>query len=135
MMMPCISKIAEALAGDAEAWAEKSDRNGGEMVGDYGWEPNTDEEDFMPENGTIWMATKTHEGRRGVVEAVLDTDVCFRAEVQTGGPPWILERQWGPTEWSRPRMPRTASQMERLTADIVAWLTDTGDPGTITRPA
>ena len=135
MMLPCISKIAEALADDAEAWAEKSDRNGGEMLGDYSWEPNTDEDDFMPENGTIWMATETHGGRRVAVEAVLDTDVCFRAEAQTGGPPWSLERQWGPTQWSRPRMPRTASQIETLTEDIIAWLMNTGDPGSITGPA
>lgn len=135
MMLPCISKIAEALGGDAEAWIEKSDRNGGEIVGDYGWEPNTDEDDFMPENGTIWMATEAHGGRRVAVEAVLDTDVCFRAEVQTGGPPWSLERQWGPTEWSRPRMPRTASEIERLTEDVISWLTKTGNPRFITGPA
>ena len=74
-------------------------------------------------------------GRRIVLEAVLDTGVCFVAESQAGGPPWRLEQQWGPTEWGRSRLPRTAERVEKLTDDVIAWLMNTGDPGSITGPA
>jgi Protein kinase domain len=122
MMLPCIAKIADALTGDPQAWVERREGNGGEMLGSYGWEPTTDEDDFMPENGTVWMATQSSGGRRIALEAVLDTKLCFCAEAQSGGPPWSLERQWGPTEWSRPRMPRTARQVEQLTDRVIAGL-------------
>lgn len=122
MMVPCIGQIAEALAGHYEAWTEGRDRDADEvMLGDYGWEPNG-EDGFIPENGTIWMATATSGGRRIVLEAVLDQEVCFIAESQVGGPPWTLERQWGPTPWGRPRLQRTADRAEQLAEDIAAWL-------------
>jgi hypothetical protein len=68
----------------------------------------------MPDNGTIWMATKPVGGRRIVLRAVLDGYVCFVAESQIGGPPWTLEKQWDRTGWARPRMPRTADQLKNL---------------------
>jgi serine/threonine protein kinase len=40
MMMPCISKIAEALTGTQDAqFAQQGD---GEILGDYGWKPDTE---------------------------------------------------------------------------------------------
>ena len=110
---------AEDLLFDA-AFAEQDD---GEVLGDYGWEPNTQDDGFMPD-GTIWMATEVCNGSRIILEAVLDNGVCFLAEFQAGGPPWSLERQWGCTEWGRPRMPRTAGIVMRLSEDIRAWLTN-----------
>lgn len=107
MMMPCVRRIAEALTGDASAWSEGIDHDSGDAsLGDYDWTPNS-EEGFIPDGGTIWLATHPRNGRRVVLEAVLDNDVCFLAEAQRGGPPWTLEQQWGQTPWHRPRMPRT----------------------------
>ncbi|WP_433418835.1 hypothetical protein ACQP1V_03825 [Microtetraspora malaysiensis] len=124
MMVSCMGQIAEALAGHYEAWTEGWDRDADEVtLGDYGWEPNG-EDGFVPENGTIWMATATSGGRRIVLEAVLDHDVCFIAESQVGGPPWRLERQWGPTPWGRPRLQRTADRVEQLAEDVVSWLAE-----------
>jgi hypothetical protein len=121
MMIPCISKIAEALTGDQDApFAEQDD---GEVLGDYGWQPNTEDDGFVPD-GTIWMATEVCGGRRIILEAVLDGDVCFLAESQAGGPPWRLERQWARTGLGRPRMPRTADLVASLSEDIRAWLTN-----------
>jgi serine/threonine protein kinase len=40
MMLPCIREIAKALTGDPEAWAEEDDHYGGQVLGDYGGEPN-----------------------------------------------------------------------------------------------
>ncbi len=125
MMLPCISKIAEALTGDTDAPIEQSDVGSGEVLGDYEWKPNTEEDGFMPANGTIWMSTGVCDGRRIILEAVLDDSVCFLAESQAEGPPWRLERQWGHTEWRRPRVPRTAGMVEQLAEDVVAWLTNT----------
>jgi hypothetical protein len=121
MMLPCIREIAKAPTGDPEAWAEEGDHYGGEVLGDYVWEPN-DEDDF-PDNGMIWMATSVFGKRRIVLEAVLDGGVCFLAESQAEGPPWRLEQQWGGTEWGRSRLPRTAGQVEKLTEDVIAWIT------------
>jgi hypothetical protein len=123
MMVPCISKISDALTGDQDAPIEQSDD--GWVLGDYRWKPNTEDDGFIPDNGTIWMATEVCGGRRIMLEAVLDNDVCFIAESQTEGPRWMLEQQWGPTEWSRPRMPRTARNVERLAEDIITWLGET----------
>lgn len=123
MMLPCIFKIAKTLTGNPDPTIEQYERGGGEVLGDYGWQPTTDEDDFLPDNGTIWMATEVCGGRRIVLEAVLDLEVCFLAESQTSGPPWKLEHQWGPTEWARPRMPRTGSRVEKLTEDVIIWIT------------
>jgi len=125
MMLTCISKIAQVLTGDPEAPIQQSDDGGGEVFGDYAWEPNTEEDGFMPDNGTIWMATYADDGRRIILEAVLDTYVCFLAESHAEGSPWRLEWQWGPTAWARPRMPRTAEMLEKLADDVVAWITKT----------
>ena len=125
MMLTCISKIAKALTGDPEVPIAQNDHGGGDVLGDYGWEPNTEDDGFMPENGTIWMSIGASEGRQIVLEAVLDDHICFIAEVQADGLPSKLERQWGPTEWVRPRMPRTTDQLEKLAEDIVAWITMT----------
>jgi hypothetical protein len=94
MMVPCIREIARALTGDQQAWTEEPDHYGGEMLGDYGGEPN--DEDDGPDNGTIWMATSVFGKRRIVLEAVLHDGICFAAESQAEGPPWRLEQQWGP---------------------------------------
>jgi hypothetical protein len=69
------------------------------------------------------MATHLHQGRRIVLEAVLDQDVCFLAEAQRGGPPWTLDQQWGHTPWHRARMPRTRDQVQQLTDEVITWLT------------
>jgi serine/threonine protein kinase len=122
MMAAHIADIAEALTGDEDAWAEEDGEDGGEVLGDYAWEPNTEDDGFMPENGTIWMATEAVGGRRIVLWAVLDGYVSFVAESQTGGPAWKLEKQWDRTAWSRPRMPRTADQLKRLTYEVIAWI-------------
>ncbi|MEV8544381.1 protein kinase [Streptomyces sp. NPDC051572] len=121
MMLPCIRSIAEALTGDPDAWSEGIDHDKGDRtLGEYGWIDNC-EEGFVPDGGFIWMATDLHDGKRIVLDALLDDGVCFLAEAQRGGPPWVLEQQWGPTPWHRARMPRTASQVQRLTAAVVAW--------------
>jgi hypothetical protein len=124
MMIPCISTIAQALTGDEDAHISHQDD--GEVLGDYGWQPNTEYDGFMPD-GTVWTATEICNGRRIILEAVLDGDVCFFAESQTGGPPWKLERQWDPTDWGRPRMPRTADLVKNLSEEIRAWLTNIAD--------
>ncbi|MFD0449432.1 hypothetical protein ACFQ10_54950 [Streptomyces indonesiensis] len=90
MMLPCIRRIAEVLTGDASAWSEGIDHNSGDAtLGEYSWTPNS-EDGFVPDGGTLWMATALHQGRRIVLEAVLDQDVCFLAEAQRSGPrgPW-----------------------------------------------
>ncbi|MGW7244277.1 serine/threonine protein kinase [Streptomyces sp. NPDC054804] len=123
MMLPCIRRIAEALTGDPDAWSEGADRgNGDATLGEYGWIPNG-EDGFVPDGGSLWMATHPHQGRRIVLEAVLDQDVCFLAEAHHGGPPWTLDQQWGPTPWHRARMPRTRDQAHQLADAVVAWLT------------
>ncbi|MFJ1673231.1 protein kinase [Streptomyces bottropensis] len=122
IMRPCMRRIAEALTADADEWSEGIDHdNGDRTLGEYGWIDNC-EEGFIPDGGTIWMATHLHDGRRIVLEAVLDGDVCFLAEAQRGGPPWALEQQRGPTSWHRPRMPGTIDQLERLTGEVLAWI-------------
>lgn len=122
MMLPAIRRIAEALTGDARAWSEDIDHgNGDTTLGDYDW-PQNCEEGFIPDGGTIWLATDVHQGKRVVLQAVLDAEVCFIAESHQGGPPWTLGRQWGATPWQRARMPRTLDQVERLTDEILAWL-------------
>jgi hypothetical protein len=68
------------------------------------------------------MATKPVGGRRLVLWAVLDGYVCSVAESQIGGPPWKLEEQWDRTGWARPRMPRTADQLKKLTDEVIAWI-------------
>ena len=127
MMWPCIRQVAKALTGDPEAWAEEDDRYGGQVLGDYGGEPNDggepDDDDGFPDNGTICLATSAFGKRRIVLEAVLHGGVCFVAESQVEGPPWRLEQQWGPTEWGRSRLPRTAERVEKLTEDVIAWIT------------
>ncbi|MGW1599323.1 serine/threonine protein kinase [Streptomyces sp. NPDC002343] len=124
MMLPCIRRIAEALTGDKGAWTEGIDHEGGDStLGAYDWQPNSDE-GFVPE-GALWMATHAHDGRRVVLEAVLDHDVCFLAEAQHGGPPWTLERQWGHTPWHRPRLPRTHDRLQELTDEVVDWIAHT----------
>ncbi|MFB7998797.1 protein kinase [Streptomyces sp. NPDC056002] len=123
MMVPYIRRIAEALAGDADAWSEGIDHSSGDTtLGEYGWSPNGDD-GFIPDGGALWMATHLHQGRRIVLEAVLDQDVCFLAEAQRGGPPWTLDQQWGHTPWHRARMPRTRDQLQQLTDEVVTWLT------------
>ncbi|GGQ86174.1 hypothetical protein GCM10010250_66600 [Streptomyces althioticus] len=73
------------------------------------------------------MSTRLHDGRRIVLDALLDSDrVCFLAEAQRSGSQWALEQQWGPTSWHRPRMPRTAAQVQQLTDTVVAWLSRPG---------
>lgn len=128
MMRRSTWKIAHALTGDPDAEFEEPDR-AGEILGDYEWEPNTEDDGYIPD-GTIWMSTTFHEGRRIVLEAILDEgDTCFIAESHTIGPPLSLERSWGPTEWVRARMPRTADLTEKLADDIVDWLTANGTSG------
>ncbi len=123
MMLPCIRRIAEALTGDASAWSEGIDHESGDStLGDYNWTPNS-EDGFVPDGGALWMATGLHQGRRIVLEAVLDQDVCFLVEAQRSGPPWTLEQQWGHTPWHRPRMPRAFDQLKHLTDEAVTWLT------------
>ncbi|MER5881125.1 protein kinase [Streptomyces sp. NPDC001910] len=123
MLLPSIRRIAEALTGDTSAWSEGIDHDSGDAtLGEYGWTPNS-EDGFIPDGGTLWMATALHQGRRIVLEAVLDQDVCFLAEAQYGGPPWTLDQQWGHTSWQRPRMPRTLDQLQHLTDEVVTWLT------------
>ncbi|MET7931520.1 hypothetical protein ABZT43_48470 [Streptomyces sp. NPDC005349] len=123
MMLPCIRRIAEALTGDASAWDEGIDHDSGDAaLGEYSWIPNS-EDGFVPDGGTLWMATHLHQGQRIVLEAVLDQDVRFLAEAQRGGPPWTLDQQWGQTSWQRPRMPRTLDQLQQLTDELVTWLT------------
>lgn len=113
--------IAAELTGDEDAWEQEESRGSGEILGDYGWEPN-EEDGFVPE-GWIWMATKTAAGRRIILSAVFDRDeVSFVAEAQTGTSPWTLERQWGPTEWARPRMPRTSNHLNKLTSEVITWI-------------
>ncbi|MET9077923.1 protein kinase [Streptomyces sp. NPDC004232] len=122
MMRQCIHRIAKALIGDADAWSEGIDHDHGDAtLGDYEWVPNS-EDGFEPDGGSLWMATHVHDGRRVVLEAVFDYDVCFLAECQLGGPPWTLQQQWGHTSWRRPRMPRTGRQLQELTDEVVAWL-------------
>lgn len=128
MMLPCIREIAKAMTGDPQAWTEEPDHYGEEVLGDYGGQPGDyggepDDEDGFPDNGMIWMATSVFGKRRIVLEAVLHHGVCFLAEAQAEGPPWRLERQWGGTEWRRSRLPRTAGQVEKLTEDVIAWIT------------
>ena len=120
MMAGCIRQIAEALTGDEDAWAEDDNEESGVVLGDYAWEPN-DEDGFTPE-GQIWMATRPVAGRRIILWAVLDRYVCFIAESQAGEPDWTLEKQWGRTPWARPRMPRTADQLQQLTDEVIAWI-------------
>ncbi|MFJ8158807.1 protein kinase [Streptomyces sp. NPDC094468] len=123
MMLPCIRRIAEALTGDASAWSEGIDHDSGDAtLGEYRWTPNS-EDGFVPDGGTLWMAPALHQGRRIVLEAVLDQDVCFLAEAQRSGTPWALDQQWGHTPWHRPRMPRTLDQLQHLTDEVVTWLT------------
>ncbi|MFC9501071.1 hypothetical protein [Streptomyces sp. NPDC056982] len=123
MMLPCIRRIAEALTGDASAWNEGIDHDSGDAaLGEYSWIPNS-EDGFVPDGGTLWMATHLHQGQRIVLEAVLDQDVCFLAEAQRGGPPWTLDQQWGQTSWQRARMPRTLDELQQLTDELVTWLT------------
>jgi hypothetical protein len=122
MMLPCIRRIAEALTGDPDAWREGIDHdNGDRTLGEYGFIDNC-EEGFVPDGGFIWMATDLHDGRRIVLYALLDDGVCFIAEAQRSGPPWVLEQQWGHTPWHRARMPRTAEQVQQLTDTVVAWI-------------
>ncbi|MCX5317760.1 hypothetical protein [Streptomyces sp. NBC_00154] len=126
MMLPCIRRIAEALTGDTSAWSEERDHTGDyedrpQELGDYGWEPNG-EDGFVPDGGSLWMATHTHDGRRIVLQAVLDYNVCFTAESHQGGGPWTLEHQWGHTPWQRPRMPQTEEQVNKLADDVAQWL-------------
>ncbi|MGW2287028.1 protein kinase domain-containing protein [Streptomyces phaeochromogenes] len=124
MMLPCIRRIAETLTADDSAWSEGVDHdNGDRTLGEYGWIDNC-EEGFIPDGGTIWMATRLHDGRRIVLQAVLDDRVCFLAEAQRGGPPWALEQQWGPTPWQRARMPQTVDQLQRLADEVVAWISN-----------
>ncbi|WP_157847000.1 serine/threonine-protein kinase [Streptomyces achromogenes] len=121
MLLPCVRRIAEALTGDPGAWTEGIDHdNGDSTLGTYDWQPNS-EEGFVPE-GFLWMATHAHDGRRIVLEAVLDHEVCFLAEAQRVGPPWTLERQWGHTPWHRARMPRTHDRLRELTDEVVEWI-------------
>jgi hypothetical protein len=128
MMRRSIWKIAQALTGDPDTPIKELDR-GGEMFGDYDWQPNTEDDGYVPD-GTIWMATDFSEGRRIVLEAVLDEgDVCFIAESQEIGPPLSLERSWGPTKWVRARMPRTANLTDKLSDDVVSWLAAAGAAG------
>ena len=129
MMRSCIHKIAAVLTGDPEAWTEAPDHEGGEVLGVYGWEPTNDEDDFIPDNGTIWMATEVSGGRRIVLWAVLDDDVCFIAESQAEGAHWTLEKQWGPTQWGRPRMLSTANQVRKLAEDVITWIAKTAPDG------
>ena len=126
VVVSCISRIAAALTGDSEAW---NDAHDGEVLGDYAWDPGIDEDIVW----MIWAATKISNGRRIIIEAVLQAGegVCFLAESQTGGPPWILERQWSRTEWSRPRMPRTAEQVENLTREVIAWTANITGPAQV----
>ncbi|WP_228901993.1 protein kinase [Streptomyces sp. DH1] len=122
MMMPCIRRIAEALTGDTSAWSEGIDHDSGDRsLGDYAWTPNS-EEGFIPDGGTIWLATHPHDGQRIVLQAVLNHDVCFLAEAQRSGSPWTLEQQWGHTPWHRPRMPRTNDQIQQLANEVVSWI-------------
>ncbi|MEV7297656.1 protein kinase [Streptomyces microflavus] len=122
MMLPCIRRIAVALTGDSSAWSEGIDHaNGDATLGEYGWIDNS-EEGFIPDGGFIWMATHIHDGRRIVLNALLDDGVCFLAEAQRNGPPWVLEQQWGHTPWHRARMPRTADQVQWLTDTVIGWI-------------
>lgn len=123
MVLPCIRRIAEALTGDPSAWTEGIDHdNGDRTLGEYHWIDNC-EEGFIPDGGFIWVSTHLHDGRRIVLDALFDSDrVCFLAEAQRSGPPWALEQQWGPAPWHRPRMPRTAAQIQQLTDAVVTWL-------------
>lgn len=123
MMLPCISRIAEALTGDPSAWSEGIDHdNGDRTLGEYDWIDNC-EDGFVPDGGFIWTATHLHDGRRIVLDALLDNDsACFLAEAQRSGPPWALEQQWGHTPWHRARMPRTADQVQQLTDAVVTWI-------------
>ncbi|WP_392957487.1 hypothetical protein [Streptomyces sp. LN245] len=121
MMRPCIRRIAEALTGDASDWSEGIDHDSCDAtLGEYNWIPNS-EDGFVPDGGALWMATTVHQGRRIVLEAVLDQDVCFLAEAQRGGPPWTLDQQWGHTPWQRAQMPRTLDQVQHLTDEVVTW--------------
>ena len=123
-MIACIQDIAEALTGDSDKWIDgDQEEDGIIMLGDYDWEPNS-EDGFEPES-VIQLATQTQEGRRIVLEAVLDGRVCFVAESQTDEPRWTLERQWNHTDWFRPRMPRSMQCAEQLTDEIVAFVAST----------
>ena len=120
IMLRCIREIARALTGDPDAWAEE---RVGEVLGDYGGGEHDDEDGSPDDFGTIWMATNVCGKRRIVLDATLGGGVCFVAESQAEGPPWRLEQQWGPTEWGRSRLPRTAERAEKLTDDVIAWIT------------
>jgi hypothetical protein len=120
-MIACMQDIAEALTGDADRWIDGDQEESGiVMLGDYDWEPNS--EDGFEAESVIKMATQTREGRRIVLEAVLDGKVCFVAESQTNEPHWVLEHQWNRTGWFRPRMPRSMQRAEQLTGEILAFL-------------
>ena len=47
--------------------------------------PNTGGEGFILDNGTIWMGTTIIEGRRIVLEAILDYEACFLANPRPQG--------------------------------------------------
>jgi hypothetical protein len=113
-----------ALTGDPEAWVGDHD---GEVLGTYSWELLDEDGDFDAE-GWVWRATRSAGGRRIVLFAVLDGDVAFVAESQTGGPLWKLERQWGHTKWARLRMPRTFDQLEELADEVIAWVATVAAP-------
>lgn len=98
-------------------------REAGFCISLYDWEPNS--EDGFETESVIQMATQTQEGRRIVLEAVLDGRVCFVAESQTDEPHWMLERQWNHTDWFRPRMPRSMQCAEQLTGEILAFVAST----------
>jgi len=134
MMLPCIRRVAETLTGDPDAWSEGIDHdNGDRTLGEYNWIDNC-EEGFVPDGGFIWMATDLHDGRRIVLDALLDDGVCFLAEAQRSGPPWVLEQQWGHTPWHRARMPRTADQVQQLTDAVVAWISHSAPAAPVEDP-
>ena len=70
------------------------------------------------------MASEVCNGRRIVLEAVIDRDVRFLAESQIGGPDWTLERQWGCTEWMARGCHVLPNYFASLSEEIRAWLID-----------